>query len=291
MAKVYYWLRLKEGFFKSLAMKKLRRIAGGDTYTIIYLKLQLLSLANEGYLYYEGIENSFAEELALALDEDEENVKVTLSYLKSVNLITEIDESEIFLNDVPNLIGKETDKAEIMRRKRAKDKQLALKNGNNVTTELPTVTNCYTEIEIEKDIDIEIEKERESEREKAQQVVELYNDTCVSFPHVRTLTDKRKKALKTRLKKYSLADFQKVFSMAEASGFLKGQNSRGWQANFDWLINESNMVKVLEGNYNSDMQQNRAPNSKWAKSVNDSSRDKQYSELEQRILNFGASDD
>jgi len=79
--------------------------------------------------------------------------------------------------------------------------------------------------------------------------------------------------------------------MAEASGFLKGQNSRGWQANFDWLINESNMVKVLEGNYNSDMQQNRAPNSKWAKSVNDSSRDKQYSELEQRILNFGASDD
>ena len=251
MAKKYYWLKLKEGFFKSLAMKKLRRIAGGDTYTIIYLKMQLLSLTNEGYLYYQGIENSFAEELALELDEDEENVKVTLSYLKSVGLITEISETEILLSDVPNLIGKETDKAQLMRNKRAKDKQKLLENGNNVTTELPTVTNCYTEIEIEKEIDIDIEKEREreSEREKAEQIVQLYNDTCVSLPHVRSLTDKRKKAIKARLKKYSLSDFQKCFSMAEASGFLKGQNNRGWQANFDWLINESNMVKVLEGNY------------------------------------------
>lgn len=283
MAKVYYWLRLKEGFFKSLAMKKLRRIAGGDTYTIIYLKLQLLSLANEGYLYYEGIENSFAEELALALDEDEENVKVTLSYLKSVNLITEIDENEIFLNDVPNLIGKETDKAQIMRNKRARDKQLALESGNNVTTQLPPVTNCYTEIEIEKEKDIEIEKERESEREiKAQQIVELYNDTCVSLPHVRTLTDKRKKAIKTRLKKYTQSDIQKTFIMAEASDFLRGKNDRGWRADFDWLINENNMVKVLEGRYSN------VDSAKKGYSERGTSRDKQYSELEQRIINFGS---
>lgn len=279
MAKVYYWLRLKEGFFKSLAMKKLRRIAGGDTYTIIYLKLQLLSLANEGYLYYEGIENSFAEELALALDEDEENVKVTLSYLKSVNLITEIDENEIFLNDVPNLIGKETDKAQIMRNKRARDKQLTLESGNNVTTQLPPVTNCYTEIEKEKDIDIEREKERDI---KAQQIIELYNDTCVSLPHVRTLTDKRKKAIKTRLKKYTQSDIQKTFIIAEESDFLKGNNDRGWRADFDWLINENNMVKVLEGRYSN------VDSAKKGYSERGTSRDKQYSELEQRIINFGS---
>lgn len=286
MAKVYYWLRLKEGFFKSLAMKKLRRIAGGDTYTIIYLKLQLLSLANEGYLYYEGIENSFAEELALALDEDEENVKVTLSYLKSVNLITEIDENEIFLNDVPNLIGKETDKAQIMRNKRARDKQLALESGNNVTTQLPPVTNCYTEIEIEKEKDIDIDIEREKERDiKAQQIVELYNDTCVSLPHVRTLTDKRKKAIKTRLKKYTQSDIQKTFIIAEESDFLKGNNDRGWRADFDWLINENNMVKVLEGRYSN------VASAKKGYSERGTSRDKQYSDLEQRLINFGSRSD
>ena len=40
----YYWLKLKDDFFKSRVIKKLRKIAGGDTYTIIYLKMQLLSI-------------------------------------------------------------------------------------------------------------------------------------------------------------------------------------------------------------------------------------------------------
>lgn len=70
MAKKYYWLRLKDDWFNSKVIKKLRKIAGGDTYTIIYLKMQLLSLKNEGKLYYEGVEDSFEEELALDLDED-----------------------------------------------------------------------------------------------------------------------------------------------------------------------------------------------------------------------------
>lgn len=69
MAKKYYWLRLKDDWFNSKVIKKLRKIAGGDTYTIIYLKMQLLSLKNEGKLYYEGVEDSFEEELALDLDE------------------------------------------------------------------------------------------------------------------------------------------------------------------------------------------------------------------------------
>ena len=92
MSKRYYWLKLNEEFFKSLAMKKLRGIAGGETYTIIYLKMQLLSLRNEGYMYFEGIENSFPEEIALALDENEENVKVTLSYLQKVGLLKQIND-------------------------------------------------------------------------------------------------------------------------------------------------------------------------------------------------------
>ena len=75
MAKKYYWLRLKDDWFNSKVIKKLRKIAGGDTYTIIYLKMQLLSLKNEGKLYYEGVEDSFEEELALDLDEDIDNVR------------------------------------------------------------------------------------------------------------------------------------------------------------------------------------------------------------------------
>ncbi|MBO5145628.1 MAG: phage replisome organizer N-terminal domain-containing protein [Lachnospiraceae bacterium] len=63
-------------------MKKLRSIAGGDTHTIIYLKMLLLSLKDEGKLYFEGVEDNFVSEIVLALDEDAENVKLTLAFLQ-----------------------------------------------------------------------------------------------------------------------------------------------------------------------------------------------------------------
>jgi len=120
MAKKYYWLKLKADFFTSRAMKKLRRIAGGDTYTIIYLKLQLLSLKDEGLLFYEGVEPTFYEEMALALDEDAENVRATLIFLESMGLITQNNEHEYILTEVPYLIGGESESAERVRRYRSK---------------------------------------------------------------------------------------------------------------------------------------------------------------------------
>lgn len=87
MAKKYYWIRLKTDFFKSLAMKKLRRIAGGDTYTIIYLKLQLLSAEAGGWLYYEGVESTFTEELAILTDEDVKDVRNAINILYDMGLL------------------------------------------------------------------------------------------------------------------------------------------------------------------------------------------------------------
>ena len=252
MAKKYYWIRLNTDFFKSLAMKKLRRIAGGDTYTIIYLKLQLLSADSEGVLYYEGIENSFAEEIASLLDEDEENVKVTLQFLESVGLLEQKSADEYLLTEVPFIVGSETDKAQLMRNKRARDKQNLLESSNNVTAELPPVTECYTEREKEKE-------KRESREEKSrvdyELVARMYNDTCVSFPHLTTLSDARKKAIKARLNKYTIEDLQRAFELAEASDFLKGNNGRNWSANFDWIIKDTNIAKILDGNYNNRVSQ------------------------------------
>lgn len=82
-----------------------------------------------------------------------------------------------------------------------------------------------------------------------QQIADMYNDTCASFPRLTKLSDSRKKAIRARLNTYSVEDFQRLFDMAEGSRFLKGENSRNWTANFDWLIQDSNMAKVLDGNY------------------------------------------
>lgn len=78
MAKRYYWLKLPDGFFRQKAIKKLRKIAGGDTYTIIYLKMLLVAMKQDGRLYFEGVEATFYDELALDLDEEVENVRVVL---------------------------------------------------------------------------------------------------------------------------------------------------------------------------------------------------------------------
>ena len=169
--KKYFWFKMKEDFFRDKAIKKLRKQAGGDTLTIIYLKMLLLSLRRDGRLLYEGVEDTFAEEIALDIDEDSDNVKMALMWLLKIGLIEEISESEIFLNRLPESVGKETRQAEIMRKKRAgilgyqENGNNVTQNGNNVTTNgnnvtrlLPNVTKCYTEIEIEKDIEIDKEK-------------------------------------------------------------------------------------------------------------------------------------
>lgn len=82
-----------------------------------------------------------------------------------------------------------------------------------------------------------------------QQIIDLFNSVCVSLPSVRSLSNARKKAIKARLNTYTVEDFKQCFENAEASAFLKGGNNRNWTATFDWLIMDSNMAKVLDGNY------------------------------------------
>lgn len=158
MAKKYYWLKLKDGWFDSKVIKKLRKIAGGDTYTIIYLKMLLLSLKNEGKLYYEGLEESFADELALELNEDPDNVRVTISFLENCGLIEIVDSDEYMLTEVPTAIGSETESAQRMRKCRDNKNKKLLEDKTSHCD--GAVTKSDTEI----DIDIEIEKDIEKDK-------------------------------------------------------------------------------------------------------------------------------
>jgi predicted phage replisome organizer len=246
MSKRYYWLKLQEGFFNSKRIKKLRKIAGGDTYTIIYLKMQLLAMKSGGVLEYTGLENTFAEELALDLDEESENVAVTVNYLLSCGLLETADNREFFVPYAVLNTGSESASTQRVRDHRAKK---ALQCNTDVT-EVKQLGNAEIEIEkeIEKEIEIELEKR---EKVNYQLIADMYNETCVSFPRLKSLSDSRKKAIKARLNTYSAEDFKTLFEKAEASEFLKGKNDRNWTATFDWLIKDSNMAKVLEGNYDS----------------------------------------
>ncbi|MDO5146108.1 MAG: phage replisome organizer N-terminal domain-containing protein [Eubacteriales bacterium] len=116
--KKYYWLKLGPDFFQDKAIKKLRKIAGGDTYTIIYQKMLLLAIQQGNRLYFEGVEDTFAAELALELDEDEENVAVTCSFLEKKGLMKVMSEEEFLLTQCEELVGSETDAARRKRKQR-----------------------------------------------------------------------------------------------------------------------------------------------------------------------------
>lgn len=275
MAKRYYWLKLPSDFFRQKTIKKLRKIAGGDTYTIIYLEMLLLAMQQDNKLYFEGVEDDFAEELALELDEDVENVKVVLIFLQKHGLIEVIEEDEYLLTQCGTMVGSEGASAARMRKLRENKTSLC---DTGVTDALQSGDG---EIEKEREKDIEIDKR---ERINYQEIVDLYNNTCVSFPRVVSISENRKKAIRARLKTYCVEDLKKVFEIAEKSDFLKGKNDRNWTATFDWMLKDSNLAKILEGNYNNraGKQQQKPNNNKFH---NFEQREYDYEALEQRFMN------
>ena len=130
--KRYYWLKLNEDYFNNPKIKKLRKIAGGDTFTIVYLKMQLLSISNKGIITFEGIEQSFEEELALKLDEQLEDVQMTLAYLQAQGLI-ERNADDFLLPEACKNIGSESESAERVRLFRERERQKALQCNEGVT--------------------------------------------------------------------------------------------------------------------------------------------------------------
>ena len=164
--KHYYWFKLKDDFFAQLYIKKLRKIAGGDTYVIIYQKILLLTVKTNGYLTFQGIEKTFSEELALILDEDKDNVAVTLEFMKAHKLIEQSEnDNEYILPDILFLIGSENESAERVRayRERKKQEFLSLSQNKKALQCNGDVTQCNENVttDIDKDKDIDIDKEKE----------------------------------------------------------------------------------------------------------------------------------
>ena len=246
MAKKYYWLKLKNNFFSQPKIKKLRKIAGGDTYTIIYLKMQLYSLEDDGKLYFDGIEENFVEEMALKIDEDPENVGVTIQFLIAQGLMILCDDNEYLMTETQESIGSESDSAQ---RVRAHRERKALHCND-------TVTLCNTEIEIEKEIE-----NRDRVRDKTdskisyQLIADTFNDICKSFDRVERISDSRKEDIATACKKFGFEQIRTAFAKAENSKFLKGEECKGdykFKANFNWIIKEENLKKILGGNFDNE---------------------------------------
>lgn len=99
-----------------------------------------------------------------------------------------------------------------------------------------------------------------------QKIVNLYNDLCPKMNRCMKVSDARERAVKARYSSgYALEDFEKLFRLAGESRFLNGGNERNWRADFDWLVRDANMAKVLEGKYADDRPPSPEPDGTDAK--------------------------
>ena len=177
MAKVkrYFWLKLGKDFFNQKEIKLLRKIAGGDTYTIIYLKILLLSLENDGKVYFDGVATSFAEEIALEIDEDAENVGVCMKFLEQKGLLVYESEDEMDLTALPEMIGSESESARRMRKHR-QNKVLQGKTSHCDT--LPSQCDKNVTTEIEKD------QEQENRRGPSPSKDQILSDLYLTYQQI-----------------------------------------------------------------------------------------------------------
>lgn len=168
--KRYYWLKLKDDFFDEKYMKALRRLPQGDSLAIVYLKMQLKSLQTEGVIRYEKILPDAVSELALAIDEDENIVRLAVEALIRFGVVERWDDETFYMVAVQQLIGSESASAERVRRLRGsrgrkeEAPQISAPEKGEALQCNAGVTECNADGEhCNRDIDTEIEKDTESE--------------------------------------------------------------------------------------------------------------------------------
>ena len=192
----YYWLQLKDDFFNSKEMKLMRKLPGGEEITIIYLKMMLASLAEQGKLYFEGLAEDLAEELSLIIDEDPEAIRLTLMFLTKKKLLTTSDNYQFNLEQVPEMVGSETASTRRSRKHRETQKLLQCNT---------TATKGNGDI----DIDIDIDKGQKPQSDVYEEIIKYLNEKTGS--HFKPTSKSTQRLINGRLSEnYTIEDFKYV---------------------------------------------------------------------------------
>ena len=245
------WVKLTTDMFDNRKIRHLRRLPEGNNIVLIWVMLLTMAgRCNAGGMIFltENIPYNH-KMLADELGFEENTVRLALNALEKMDMV--VMNNGCFTiagwGEHQNIEGmdKIRESKRIAQAKwRAKQKELPPVESTVESTRY-LVDDTEEDKEQEKDTDIKNKEEKIT----CQQVVSLFHEICKSYPVVRTLSDARRKAINARLKNYSLEEIRTVFENAESSSFLKGKNERNWSANFDWLISDKNMAKVLDGQY------------------------------------------
>lgn len=293
----YYWLKLKEDFFKRHDIRIIESMDNGKEYVLFYLKLLLESISHEGKLRFSDAIPYNEKMLSTITDTNVDIVRSALKVLKELNLIEIYDDQTLYMSEIDKMVGSENSSAERMRKSRERRKTsqcdaLVTKCDDNLSQSDEKTSHCDSSssqcdkglsqryIEIEKEIDTEKELELEQDKPAAvaessescpfSEIQRLWNEICVSYDKLQGIEGARKKAVGDRWNHFKSIDaFRKLFTKAEASDFLKNANNRGWKADFDWFMKSDNFEKTLSGKYDNRPPQNRSGTSRAGNNPSD----------------------
>lgn len=285
--KRFYWIKLKTDFFNRTEIDFLMSQKNGSNYIVLYQMLCLMTANNDGELTSRVGEMIIPYDVDKIVREtkyfDRDTVIIALDLYAKLGLIYQGDDDVMRIADFGDMVGSQSDSAERVQRFRER-KKLA-----QSCEQLPEVIETYEKENVTKDVtedvtellhcnadeplhrnlrDIEIRDKENRDKEldfiitdskesvspnptgSYTEIQRLYNEICKSFPKCVKLSERRRRAIGARMRAgYTLEDFKKLFEKAEQSEFLKGKNGRDWRADFDWLLKDANIVKVLEGRY------------------------------------------
>lgn len=248
------WIKITTDIFSDEKMLLIEALPSKDSIIVIWFKLLTLAgIQNNDGVFLMNHKIPYTDEMLAAIFHRDINVvRMALKVFEDFGMVEIIDN----VITIPNWNKHQTldayDKKKerdrlYQQERRAKQKLLVGKSSDKSSdTSLDESSDVAVS---EEDKEKEREEERDKDRINYQQIVDMYHEICISYPKVVSISDKRKKAIKARLNKYSVEDIERAFVMAEESDFLKGSNNRNWTANFDWIMNDTNIAKILEGNY------------------------------------------
>lgn len=230
-----------------------------DSYAIITAWFKLLCLAgkqNNSGVFMMGKIAYTDKMLATIFRMKESTVTMALQTFEQFGMIEIVDGVITIPNwgkhqNLEQLEERRNYQREYQREYRKKQKLLVSADANESEEPRKDLRKCLRKQNVNS-LEEDKEEDKEEERENRidyRLIADMYNEICISFHRLTVLSEKRKQAIKARLNAYTVEQFKTMFETAQASSFLKGQNARNWQANFDWMVKDGNFAKILDGNY------------------------------------------
>jgi len=189
--KRYYWLKLDESFFEDDTIAWLEEQENGKDYVIFYLKLALKSLKDDGRLIRyvgETLIPYDVKALAKLTNTSPDTVAVAMKTFLDIGLVSQLESGEIYLNQIEEMVGSETDVAKRVRKHRAKKalgggEKKELLQGNTSETKSNTEIEIEKELEKESDIDIDKEKNKPANKLADSELQQRFDNLWEQYPN------------------------------------------------------------------------------------------------------------